>query len=147
MSSANLAIPLRQAVLANSAITSLLAAYKDSYPVFTHRPTPTDADYPVIVISPDIAITDGDGINDFRPIQVRDVIAYGQNDTAAHYRTVEELGYAIRELFHSNRAAIQVPGWHVVDINCTGPIPAPTDDDQTVARAVSLTIQLARLAD
>lgn len=146
MSAADLAMPLRKAIVEEASIAGLLGAYQDSKPVFTRRPTPTDADYPVIVISPDISLSDNDGVNDFRPIQVRDISVYGQNDTAAHYRTVEQIAYAVREFFHSNRQAIVVSGWHVVDINATGPIPTPTDDDQTVGRMVSLTIQLARLA-
>ena len=93
-----------------------------------------------------LRILEQDGIDDFRPIQTRDVTVYGQNDTAAHYRTVESLAYAIRNLFHSQRQSITVTGWGVIQINCQGPIPAPTDDDQMVARMVSLQIQLGKLA-
>lgn len=146
MSAADLAVPLRQALLADSAVTGKLAAYNGSFPIFTRRPTPTDAPYPVVVVSPDVAITDQDGIDDFRPVQTRDIAVYGQNDTADHYRDVESIAYAVRELFHSNRLAISVPNWFVVMINAQGPIPAPTDDDQTVGRLVTLQIQLARLA-
>lgn len=146
MSAADLAVPIRTAVVGEASIASLLGAFKGSKPVFTRRPTPTDATYPIIVISPDISLSDNDGINDYRPVQVRDIVIYGQNDTVEHYRKVEAIAYAVRDFFHSNRQAILVPGWSVVDINCIGPIPAPTDDDQTVGRLVSLTIQLARLA-
>lgn len=144
MSAADLAIPFRNALVASSAVTAKLTAYKGSYPVFTHRPVPTDAPYPMIVVSPDISLTDQDGINDFRPVQVRDIAVYGLNDTTAKYRNVEVLGYLVRQMFHGNRLAISVPDWNVVDINAIGPIPAPTDDDKTVARLVSLTVQLAR---
>src|SRR4051812_26701905 len=132
MSAADLAIPLRTAVLAATPITALLEAYKGSFPVFTRRPLPADAPYPSIIISPDISLSDQDGINDFRPIQERDITVYGQNDTAEKYRVVEVLGYKIRELFHKQRLAIAVSGWGVVQISARGPIPAPTDDDATV---------------
>lgn len=144
MSAADLSVPLRDALIGNAAITSQLPAYKGSFPIFTRRPAPTDITYPIIMISPDVTIDDEDGINDFRPIQVRDVVVYGQNDTPAKYRVVEVLGYAIREMFHSTRLSIVVPSFTVTLITARGPMPAPTDDDQTVARIVSLTIRLAR---
>jgi hypothetical protein len=97
------------------------------------------------MVSPDVSLTDQDGIDDFRPIQERDITVYGLNDTPTRYRIVEGLGYAIREMFHGQRASISVSGWNVIQINARGPIPAPTDDDQTVARMVSLSIELARL--
>ena len=146
MSAADLSVPLRSALIASGSITALLSSYKSSYPVFTRRPAPDDADMPIIMVSPDITITDNDGIDDFRPVQTRDITVYGQNSTNAKYRAVEAIGYLIRELFHSNWRSIDVPGWKVVDITCLGPIPAPTDDDQTIARMVSLSIQLAKTA-
>jgi hypothetical protein len=146
MSAADLSIPLRAALVGASTITTLLAVYKGSYPIFTRRPAPADAPYPMIMVSPDISLTEQDGIDDFRPIQERDIIIYGQNDTPAKYRVVEQLGYAVREIFHSNRQSITVSGWGVILITARGPIPAPTDDDQTIARMVSLTIELAKKA-
>lgn len=143
-SAADLAGPLRAALIGSAPITALLAAYKGSYTVFTRRPAPADATYPMIIVSPDIALSQNDGISNFRPVQTRDVTVYGQNDTPAKYRAVESLGYLIRGLIHSQPRSITVPDWHVVDINAVGPIPAPVDDDQTIARVVSLSIQLAR---
>lgn len=144
MSAANLAEPLRTAVIAASGITTQLVAYKGSFPVFTRRPLPPDITYPVIAISPDISKIDEDGLTDQRPILTRDITVYGQNEDAAKYRVVEDLGYQIHDLFHNRRMAITVSGWNVVDIKARGPIPAPTDDDKTVARMVTLTIRLAR---
>lgn len=145
MSYPDLATPLRDRLVATAAITSQLAAYKASFPVFTRRPAPSDAPYPMIIISPDISKTDQDGIDDFRPIFTRDITVYGQNDTSARYRTVESLARTVHDIFHSTRDSIVVPDWHLIQITCTGPIPAPVDDDQTVARMVSLTLQLAQL--
>jgi hypothetical protein len=144
MSAADLAAPLIAALLGDAAITSQLAAYKGAYPVFNRRPVPVGAPYPMIVVSPDIVVSDQDGIDDFRPIQDRDIAVYGLNSDAAKYRTVEDLAYAVRELFHSVRTAITVPGWHVININASGPVPAPTDDDQTIARLVTLRVELAK---
>lgn len=144
MSAPDLAAPLRTAIVGATAITSLLTAYKNSFPVFTRRPAPTDAPPIIIMISPDIAKTDEDGLSDERPVILRDVSVFGPNNDAEPYRDVETIAGHVFDLFHRNRNAITVPGWHVVAITATGPIPAPTDDDQTVARLVTLRIQLAR---
>lgn len=141
---ANLAVPLRDALIGNSGIVTLLSSYHGSYPVFTRRPAPADAPRPLIMVSPDVALTDQDGINDLRPIQQRDITVYGMNDIPTKYNVVEDLGYLIRDLFHSERLSITVPNWHVIQITARGPIPAPTDDDKMVARMVMLTIELAR---
>lgn len=143
MSAPNIVVPIRIALLANSGITNLLASYKGAKCVFTRRPVPIDAPYPMVVVSPDITLTDEDGINDFRPKITRDIITYGQNDEPDKYRVVEEIAYKVRVMFHGVRTAISIPGWHNIDIRTTGPIPAPTDDEKTVARAVSVTIRLA----
>lgn len=144
--SADLAIPLRTALVGSAGITAKLPAYNGSYPVFTRRPAPSEAPYPMIMVSPDISLVDEDGIRDLRPVQTRDIAVYGLNDTTVKYRDVEDIGYLIRELFHRQRDAITVSGWHVVAITARGPFVAPTDDDATVGRVVSLTIALARLS-
>lgn len=143
---ADLAIPLRTAIVNNATIIALLPAYKGSFPVFTRRPAPENAPYPMILISTDVSANNEDGINDYRPIQERDVAVYGMNDTAVNYRNVETIARAVRTLFHRQRQAITVSGWHVVTITARGPFAAPTDDDKTVGRVVPLVIQLAKQA-
>jgi hypothetical protein len=136
---------LRAAIVANSGITALLDAYHGSFPVFTRRPIPDDAEYPVIVISPDITHGNEDGVNDSRPVIVRDIAVYGSNETPETYRVVEELGYRLRDLFHRQPGAITVVGATVVQITTTGPVPGPTDDEKVVARVVPVTVRLAHL--
>ncbi len=140
----DLAVPLRTAVIGHAPVTAKLSAYKGSWPVFTRRPAPADATPPYVMVSPDISSTNQDGINDERPVLVRDISVYGMNDTPAKYVTVEEIGYLLHHLFHSQRLSITVPGWHVIQITSRGPIPVPADDDKMVGRMVSLTIELAR---
>lgn len=142
--SADVAAPIRTALLGYAAVASELPAYEDSKPIFTRRPAPTDVTYPLIMVSPDIAQTNEDGVNDFRAVIIRDVAVYGLNEPAANYRQVERIAYAARDLFHRNRDAITVSGWSVTDIVVSGPRPAPSDDQQTVGRLVELTIRLAR---
>lgn len=142
--SLDLAGPLRAALVGSTPITSQLPAYLNGFPVFTRRPSPADAPYPLIMVSSDVTLTDQDGVNDQRPVIERDIAIYGRNNDAAAFRVVEVLAYQVRSLFHRQRQAITVSGWHVVAITATGPRPAPTDDDQTVGRVVSLSVQLAK---
>lgn len=139
-----LGVPIRTAILATAGITNLLPAYLDSKTVFNRRPVPADATYPMIVVSPDISKTDNDGIDDQRPIIERDITTYGQNDKVEKYNTVESIARQVHDLFHGRRESIVVTGWHVIQVLARGPIPAPVDDDQNVARMVTLTIQLAK---
>jgi hypothetical protein len=141
----NLSQPMRDAILANQTIVNTLPVYLDAPTVFTRRPVPPDAPYPMIVISGDITKTDQDGIADMRPIITRDIVVYGNNDTADNYRDVEELAYIIYSLFHRERQSIPIDtslGWNVTQVTCQGPRSAPTEDDQTVAKAVTIVTQL-----
>ena len=144
MSTADLAEPLRSAIIADGSIAALLPSFAGSLTVFTRRPVPHNAPYPMIVISSDILVTDDDGVNDFRPEAMRYITAFSANDTPAHYRLADTLAYLVRDLFHRNRNAITVSGWHVVDIQAAGPEQAPSDD-QTEGRIITLAIRLAKL--
>lgn len=139
----NVSTPIWQLITGDAGITAALPDYQNGKPVFKHRPIPEDAVFPVVVISPDIAVRDEDGLNDDRPVIVRDVTVYGQNDTQTKYQVVESIGYALRDLFHRTKT-LNVPGWALVDMRASGPVPAPVDDQQLVARRVELSIRLAR---
>lgn len=139
----NLGEPLRAALIGETGITSLLQAYKGSFPVFTRRPVDDTAPYPLLIVSPDINITDEDGVNDERPVIRRDISIYGRNDKVA-YHVVENIAFVVRGLFHRNREAITVVNYNVIDIRAAGPRPAAVDDEQTVGRVVELVVRLAR---
>lgn len=143
MSSPDLADPIRNALIGNTAITAALAAYQGEPTVFTHRPAPSKAPYPMIICAGDVTRADEDLIVDPIPVIIRDISIFGQNDNAAHYRAVEALGLAVRDLFHRQRLSLSVPGWSVLDVVCNGPIVGPTDDDTTVHRLVTLTVRLS----
>ena len=140
----NLSVPIRVAVI--DAVGGSLPAYQGSSPVFTRRPVPVGAPFPMVVISSNISLIDEDGIDDRRSIITRDVITYGRNDTPESYRLVEEIAYMLRNAFHRNRQSLSVvdDDWSVVDVRASGPHPAPTDDEQTVGRLVGLTVRLAK---
>lgn len=141
----DLATPIRSALIGASSVTGELTAYKGSFPIFTRRPVPEDAPFPMVVVSSGFQAGEQDGINDQRPVLVRDVLVYGRNDIAEKYRQVETIAFAVRELFHRQRDSIAVSGWSVVDVLASGPSPAPTDDEQTAGRLVELTVRLARM--
>lgn len=142
--SADVAAAVRSALLGYAPVASELPSYESSKAIFTRRPAPDDVAYPLIMVSPDIAQSNEDGVSDFRPVIIRDVAVYGLNEPATNYRQVERVAYAVKDLFHRNRAAITISGWSVTDIVASGPRPAPSDDQQTIGRLVELTIRLAR---
>lgn len=131
------------ALIGASDIADNLASYEGAPAVFTRRPVPPKAGYPMIVADGDVAVTDQDMITGALPVVVRDISIYGQNDSSAHYRAVEALGRAVRDLFHRNRQSLSVPGWDVLDIICRGPLVGPTDDEVSASRIVTLTVRLS----
>lgn len=133
--------PLYKAITDNQSIVDLLGEWNSGPAVFTRRPTPADAPYPMIVVGPEIARSDNDGISQYRPLVTIDVIVYGQQKQ--DYRRVIEASELVRTLFHRQRHSLIVDNHTVASIRCSGPIPAPVDDDSEVGRAVTLTIQLA----
>lgn len=142
--SLNLAIPLRDALVASEAVQLIASDYKGEPAVFTRRPVPDDAPYIMVVVSPDIGIGNADFLRSLMPIVTRDIAVYGQQPD--QYRDIETLAYAIREQFHQVKTAITVPGYHVIDINCTGPVGGPAEDPKIMGRIVTLSIQLQKLA-
>lgn len=145
MAAADLAAPIRTAIIGAAAVTAELAAYKGSYPVFTRMPVPEDAPYPLILVSPPADMGNYDGVDDERPILVRNLMVYGSNDTPEHYRQVETIAFALKDIFHRAWRSISVSGWKVVSIVATDPNAAPVDNDaDEVGRRVELTVTLAK---
>lgn len=141
----DLNIPLREALMEYEPISGQLSQWNGEPAIFTIEPTPSDAQYPFILIRPPFGIGDEDGLRSDRPIVQRDISVYGRKGARRdEYRAVDAMGYELREYFHRNKWAISPEGYDVVDIEVSGPIPGPTDDMKTVARLVGLTIRLRR---
>lgn len=138
----NIAPGLRAALIAEPTISGLLSLWNGEPAVFTRVPVPDSSVEPMIVIGQDISVTDIDALSAGRPVIVRDIFVYGQQPD--HHRLVETVAYAIRELFHRNRFSFSVTGYHVVQVIASGPRLAPTDDDSTVGRVVTLTVTLRK---
>jgi len=144
MASADLSTPIFTALMGNSGIVSALPDYSTAKTVFTARPVPKDAGYPMILSAGDVVRTNQDFINDPVHVATRDISIFGQNDTPAHLRAVESLALMVFDLFHRQRQSLSVPGWRVLDIVCKGPIVGPVDDDTSVHRVVTLTARLSQ---
>lgn len=142
MAAVDLSSPIYAAIIATTDIASDLATYEGEPAIFTRRPVPADCNYPLIVAAGDVLHGDEDFIDSPMPVIVRDIAVYGQNPD--HYRTVEGIALDIRDLFHRQRTSLIISGWTVTDIRCSGPIMAPTDDDATVGRIVTLRIRLSQ---
>lgn len=136
----NVKSAVRTALVGNSSITALLGTYAGSPSVHTRRPVPVSATYPMIIVNDPATITDDDALVARRSVIVLDVAIYGQQDD--HFRDVDALGFLVRTQFHRIKSALTVSGYNIYEIVATGPIPAPTDDDEYVGRVVTLSIRI-----
>lgn len=146
---ADLLPSLRDAAIGNADLIAELSTWRGEPAVFTRRPVPDDATYPLALINPPATLTDADGLISARPIVVHDIAVYGHKGAPGEpedqTRAVERAAFALRELFHRDRFSVQPDGYSVIDVRVTGPMAAPVDDDQTVGRMVSVTVRLRRV--
>jgi hypothetical protein len=141
----DLAGPIRVAILGNSAITDLLGIYLGEPAVFTRRPVPDDAPYPMIQVSPNISTGNQDFLRARLPMPRRDLGVFGRQPD--DYRTVEAIAFLLRQQFHRQRFSIDLsPYFNIVELVADGPISAPTDDQMLVGRAVPLRFKLEDLS-
>lgn len=135
---------IRASLLTVPGIADPLAKFKDAPGIFTRRPVPAAAEYPMIVTpSFNAGATNEDGLRSRRPVLVRDVLVYGRQPD--DYRTVDAIAVLISEHFHRNRFALTIEGYQVVDIVADMPRAAPTDNDKQVGRLVQLQLRLKTL--
>jgi hypothetical protein len=144
MSAPDLSNPIRDALLANVAITSELTPYLNSYPIFTRRPSPDDTPFPVVMVSQDISVIDQDGINDYRPLIRRDVAVYHRNDDASHYRLAVQIALRVWRMFNERRRSLIVPDWDVVDVTAEAPIAISNEAGTITGRIVQLRVLVAK---
>ena len=139
---------IRDSLIDQPLISTGLGQWKGEPAIFTRRPVPKEAPDRFIIINDPFAISDADGLTSDRPIWQSDVAVYGrkgepgtdQDDT----RLIEVLGFRMRDHFHRQRFSVRPEGFSVIDVRAGGPVPAPTDDDQTVGRLITLTVRLRR---
>lgn len=137
-----LSAPIRTALVNDAIIAGLVGEWENEPAVFTRSPVPGDVPFPMIMVPFDAAYVNVGALNSERPNVTRDIFIYG--DQPDHYRAVETIAYRVRDLFDRNRFSISVEGYNIVLITATGPIPAPTDDEKSVGRVVTLNILAQR---
>lgn len=119
--------------------------YLSTKALFTRRPAPNDAtNFPQVFVSPQINGGQSDFIN--KPIRdvIYDIAVYGKNGNSVDYRLVEKIAFAIAQKYKRlGRFGITCPtGYSLVKAVGLGPRPAPTDDEETVGRVVSITFTI-----
>jgi len=135
-----------QMLINDTTVTSLLSTYHGGPAVFTFAPYPEDAVKPLIITegsvsdsARDTKTTIGDDIR-------RDVRCY--TDETGDQMPVEQLGQAVKELFHRHEEKLQsyMTGFGVVKCWADGPRAANvhTVDEFVYGRIVSLTVWLTR---
>lgn len=140
----DLAVTIRKHLLTNQDFIDIISVFgSNSKAVFTRRPVPETAKYPLCIISPAISGAHMDYLSCKSTSIDYDVIVYGQNDTAKNYDDVEKVGYLVANLFHRvDTTKLEQNGFSIIAVTATTPFPAPTDDNDTVARAVRLTFDI-----
>lgn len=138
----------REALIAAVPISSVLSVHDEEPAVFTRRPVPDTAQFPLIIVNDPASLGDADGLTSDRPVWSGDIAIYGQKGAPGtpedQTRIVQQAALRVRTLFHRKKWALSVGGFHVIDIRATGPVPAPVDDDKTIGRIVSLIVRLGR---
>jgi hypothetical protein len=118
--------------------------------VFTRRPVPDEAEFPMIIVNDPAALSDEDGLTRTARSGWATWRFTAARPRRERRRTRRESSSRSRSgcaaLFHRQKWALQVGGFHVIDIRASGPVPAPVDDDKTIGRIVSLIVRLGRNA-
>jgi len=138
---------IRTAIITDP-LASDISNFSGSKAVFTRRPAPTGAIYPMVFIGPQVPGTQDDYVNGkLRRTVIYDILTYGKNDEATNYRLVEKIAFAIAKKFaRPSPFVLSVPsGYSIVSIVGTTAMPAPTDDLQIVGRMSQLNITIEEL--
>lgn len=135
----------RLAIIANEPVAELLGRYKGEPGVFTRRPVPDDAKYPLVLVpSENASASDQDMLRRKVPVLQRDLLVYGDNPK--DYRAVDEIAELLFLQFHREKWSLDIEGYRVVDIVARRPVAAPTSDEKKVGRLVTMTLRLQDLA-
>lgn len=149
MSLDNVTVAIRTALIEGAGIGDQLSEFNGEPAIFTRRPIPGNAPVKHCIVNPPTAVGDNDGLNSPRPYVMIDIAFYGKKGQPGssndQTREVEAMAFASYVLFHRERFSVQPDGFSVTSIVATGPVVAPVDDQATVGRVVTLTIQLRRL--
>lgn len=138
----DLTVMIRKYILEIEEFTDVISNYGvDGKAIFTRRPVPEDAIYPMAVISPLYSEVKVQQITCNRRNLTYQIVVYGDNDTSDNYNKVEGAAFVLARSFDSaNVHDFDMPqGAQLLGLTTTSPMSAPTDDNNRVARVVSVT--------
>lgn len=118
-----------------------LSSFANSRALFTRRPAPEGAVYPMAFISPLLDVDTSQSEISAEVPDLRYMLSvYGLNETSEQYRKVEEIAFAsVALLNRMDPSLMEMPdGAQLVRVRALGPVIAPVDDDKLVGRAVNL---------
>lgn len=139
-------LSIRDLIVADTAVTDLLATYLGSPAVFTRVPVPDGVIYPLITVSRNQMQANEDGIDNYRPVLAYEISVHGRNDLpTTQYRNVGTIADAVRTLFHGRRN-LTLTDWGVIDQRCRGPTEL-SPVDQITTRVINLTIRASILIE
>lgn len=139
----DLSVAIRKHLLTIQDFVDIIANYNNSESIFTYRPVPQDAPYPMCIISTTLGGNDSDYINCFKRNILYNVIIYDKNLTPNQYVNIERAANTVARSFHRmNPTSLDIQGVRVVSVTASNPFPAPTDDNETIARAITLNFEV-----
>lgn len=141
----DVAVAIRNALIQDPVITSLLPSYKGSYPIFTRQPAPTDTPLPFIMIMPNTRSDHIDWIDTSYLRITREIMVFSTAEPSlTESQTVDQIGRAIAELFHRQPQNLSMDDWTVVQlIVTTRGFPPHESLAQSVGFVAVLTVELA----
>lgn len=133
---------VRSRIMGNLDITSRIALWNNEPSVHTRLPLPSEVIFPLIAIGPTVVGINDVSLNSTRILVVSNIYCYGA--IPDDFRSVEEVGYLLRTLFHRNYKTIVIPGYSVIGLVAYGPNLAVADDINICGKLVSLSIRLLK---
>lgn len=121
----------------DATLTALLGKTATVPSIFTKRPIPTGAGYPLVIVGPVVSDQHADAISSVGRQIAIDVSVHGK--AADQYNATVDAAERIRALLH--RSKVTPSGWQSVVIVCSGPIDAPAEPDE-ISRVVTANVRL-----
>lgn len=137
----NLQPSIRSFLLTDSTFSNYLTDYNGSKALFTRRPVPDDAEYPLAIISPAITYRESDFVSGQKHFYLtHDLLIFDTNDSSSNYRNVENAAFRARKILHRfDVTTFSHPtGYKVLLCLADYPISGATDDLIKVSRVVQL---------
>lgn len=139
----DLSVSIRKYLLTINSFTDIISNYSTSKAIFNYRPVPNDAVYPMCVVSSASGGGDIDWLNCNRRSIVYHVFIYDNNSEPLKYINIEKAANIVARSFHRMDVnLLEQVGFKVVSVTASNPFPAPTDDNETIARAITLNFEV-----